>query len=65
MNDRVMARTSLFRPPADIRQSNYQVFSSKNLVKNAGLHSHLPREDPLATQDLQRKILEKNKAAPR
>ncbi|KAH3874484.1 hypothetical protein DPMN_037729 [Dreissena polymorpha] len=42
MNDIVMARTSLFRPPARqpasqparIRQSNNQFFPSENLVKN-------------------------------
>ncbi|KAH3825569.1 hypothetical protein DPMN_127449 [Dreissena polymorpha] len=45
MNDKVMARTSLFRPPASpparqpasqparIRQSNNQFFPSENLVK--------------------------------
>ncbi|KAH3837765.1 hypothetical protein DPMN_111166 [Dreissena polymorpha] len=41
MNDIVMARTSLFRPPASpparqparIRQSNNQFFPSENLVK--------------------------------
>ncbi|KAH3854850.1 hypothetical protein DPMN_097408 [Dreissena polymorpha] len=40
MNDKVMARTSLFRPsarpPADIRQSNNQFFPSENLVNKMG-----------------------------
>ncbi|KAH3695056.1 hypothetical protein DPMN_082541 [Dreissena polymorpha] len=47
MNDKVMARTSLFRPPASppasqpasqharIRQSNNQFFPSENLVKKS------------------------------
>ncbi|KAH3856913.1 hypothetical protein DPMN_099508 [Dreissena polymorpha] len=41
MNDKVMARTSLFRPPASqparIRQSNNQFFPSENLVNKAGV----------------------------
>ncbi|KAH3857773.1 hypothetical protein DPMN_100388 [Dreissena polymorpha] len=34
MNNKGMAQTSLFRPPADIRQSNNQFFPLENLVNN-------------------------------
>ncbi|KAH3874296.1 hypothetical protein DPMN_037538 [Dreissena polymorpha] len=47
----------------------YEAETWRNTVitlKNTGLHQHLPQEgpqDPLARQDLQRRIMEKNKAS--